>query len=561
MKKPELATILSQALELSDPEEREAFLNQACGNDSAIRTEVESLLTAHQDANQFMRVPQDEAVGRNEHAVTLLLKPPADSALDANLTGDALLAAKREEHLQSILYYRRGLTFAVPFFMCFIIFDWLIDQFVQRGVLYQLAAVRFLTLALALGPWIRLFLKPLPSPSLFRRIDAYLNFLFSASVAALSVFFQGITSPYLMAVLLVMLMRAALLSDHWKRALLPTGLSCFAPAIVFTVAMLFSEEVALQLRDGPTLTTYVIIQAMLLTGALYALVGGHTVWALRRQLFEARSIGRYRLRRLIGSGGMGEVWEAYHTSLKRNIALKILRPSGPRSAETIKRFEREVRSTALLNHPNVVKVFDFGQTVDGLFFYAMELLEGEDLEKKVLREGPLAPHEAARIASQVARALVEAHSKQIVHRDIKPGNIIVTPLCGEKDLVKVLDFGLARMTPAIDEPTLTRVGWVGGSPAYISPEIAKGERGDSRSDIYSLGCVLYFLLCGRPPFEHDNLGALLNAHLTETVVPPSRRSEASFPRALDRIVLRCLEKEPSNRYPTAQELLTDLSEA
>jgi serine/threonine-protein kinase len=290
---------------------------------------------------------------------------------------------------------------------------------------------------------------------------------------------------------------------------------------------------------------------------VFLVVGGHIVWSLRRQLFEAKSLGRYRLKRRLASGGMGDVWLAYHAGLKRDVAVKVLRVESHERAGAVTRFEREVRATAELAHPNTVRVFDYGTTEDGLCYYVMEFLQGETLRAHVDRLGALAPARAVHIIGQAARALGEAHERGIVHRDVKPENLFLTSLGGEHDFVKVIDFGIAKVANV--EGTATRSGWVLGTPEYMSPEVAMGKPADARSDVYALGAVLYFLLCGRPPFVGDNAGRLFFAHATEIPLPPSTYVGRALPRDLEAVVMRALEKDPAARYESASELALALA--
>src|SRR5690606_19918974 len=201
-----------------------------------------------------------------------------------------------------------------------------------------------------------------------------------------------------------------------------------------------SAELAAQFTDPMALASFVLSQVFLLAAAALVLVGGHMIWALRRQVFETRSLGRYTLKHRLGAGGMGEVWAAHHRALRRDVAVKILKPETRGEPGAVARFEREVRATAELVHPPTVRVFDYGVTEDGLWYYAMELLDGDDLHALVSREGPLEPARAARLIWQAAKALGEAHARGIVHRDVKPENLFVTRIGGEGEFVKVLDF-------------------------------------------------------------------------------------------------------------------------
>jgi serine/threonine-protein kinase len=254
---------------------------------------------------------------------------------------------------------------------------------------------------------------------------------------------------------------------------------------------------------------------------------------------------------------MGEVWLAYHPGLKRDVAVKILRPEEREQAGALSRFEREVRATAELKHPNTVRVFDYGTTEDGLWYYVMEFLEGETLHRHVERLGPLPPARAVHIVGQAARAIAEAHEHHIVHRDIKPENLFLTALGGEHDFVKVIDFGIAKVVHP--DGTKTGTGWILGTPQYMSPEVAAGECADARSDVYALGAVLYFLLCGRPPFEAENAAALLFAHVNHEPPTPSSVLGRPIPKDVEGVVLRALAKDPAVRYATGAELALALA--
>jgi serine/threonine-protein kinase len=221
------------------------------------------------------------------------------------------------------------------------------------------------------------------------------------------------------------------------------------------------------------------------------------------------------------------------------------------------RFEREVRSTAELVHPNTVRVFDYGVTEDGLWYYVMELLQGETIGDHVQRLGPLPPARAVHMVGQAARALAEAHERGIVHRDVKPENLFLTSLGGEHDFVKVIDFGIAKV--ASGDLKMTDTGSLLGTPAYMSPEMAMGLSADARSDVYALGAVLYYLLSGKPPFEAENAGALIFAHVNQRVVPPSETLGRLLPPDVEGVVMRALEKDPQARYATAAEMALALA--
>lgn len=262
--------------------------------------------------------------------------------------------------------------------------------------------------------------------------------------------------------------------------------------------------------------------------------------------------GRYELHRRLGRGGMAEVFLARDQLLDRPVAVKVLFPEFATDPSFVERFRREATAAANLSHPNIVGVYDWGEA-DSTYFIVMEYVDGRTLSDILRTEGPLHPDRVADIGADVAAALGFAHRNGVVHRDVKPGNVIVTAA----GLVKVADFGIARAITATSDENLTQVGTVMGTAAYFSPEQARGDNVDPRSDIYSLGCVLYELVVGRPPFAGDSPVAIAYKHVHETVVPP-RQHSAAIPPALEAIMLKCLAKNPANRYPSAEDLRADL---
>jgi serine/threonine protein kinase len=273
---------------------------------------------------------------------------------------------------------------------------------------------------------------------------------------------------------------------------------------------------------------------------------------MRRQLYYARRLGRYRLKVRIGHGGTSEVWLAWDDALRRDVALKILDRSVSGQSTAIARFEREAMAASGLQSPHTIRVFDFGASDDGVWFMAMEHLEGVDLATLVDEVGALPAPRAVRFARQACAALSEAHDAGVVHRDVKPDNLFVCRMGDEPDFLKMLDFGIAKIEGAEEDATVTRAGWVHGTPAYMSPEVCNGLRADARSDVYSLGAVLYFLLTGTPPFTAATAAAVMVAHVKDVPDKPSAR--APVPADVERIVLRALEKEPESRFQSAREL-------
>jgi beta-lactam-binding protein with PASTA domain/tRNA A-37 threonylcarbamoyl transferase component Bud32 len=258
---------------------------------------------------------------------------------------------------------------------------------------------------------------------------------------------------------------------------------------------------------------------------------------------------RYRVEARIGQGGMAEVYRGFDPVLGRTVAIKVLLPQFARDAGFVARFRREAQAAARLNQPNIVGVYDTGADGDRQYI-VMEFVEGRTLAEFLAGGRTLTPMQAVDLTQKVAAALASAHAQGIVHRDIKPGNVMVT----RDGTVKVMDFGIARMQTDITAPQTSSVI---GTPAYLSPEQAQGQAVDARSDLYSLGCVLYELLAGRPPFTGDTPVAIAYKQVNETPVPPSAHNPDVPPR-LDAVVMKCLAKNPANRYQTAEELSADL---
>jgi hypothetical protein len=260
--------------------------------------------------------------------------------------------------------------------------------------------------------------------------------------------------------------------------------------------------------------------------------------------------GRYALGALLGSGGMGQVYRARDRVLQRTVAVKVLSAAATQDLELVARFGREARAAAALNHPNIVTVFDSGADGD-LHYLVMEYVEGQSLAGLLRQQGVLEPRRAAVVGDQVCQALAAAHAAGLVHRDITPGNVLVDPA----GLVKVADFGIAKLAAAT---TMTGDGILLGTAAYLAPEQAQGRPVDGRSDLYALGCVLYALVTGAPPFAGDSPVAVAARHLTEQPIPPSERN----PRvgaALEGVILTALARDPADRYQSAAAMAQDLN--
>ena len=295
--------------------------------------------------------------------------------------------------------------------------------------------------------------------------------------------------------------------------------------------------------------------------ALASIIISKMMYNMRVRLEAAERLGNYVLEGEIGKGGMGRVFKTTHALIRRPTAVKVLRvESGDRSLLT--RFEREVRLSATLTHPNSITIYDYGRMDEWTLYYAMELLDGMDLRDTVRRFGPMPPNRTIYILDQICGSLAEAHERGIIHRDLKPPNVFLARLGGMFDFVKVLDFGLAKQLEIegmeqVDEDSmnLTQIGMLIGTPLYISPEGAKRKGDlDARSDIYCLGCIAFWMLTGRAPFPADSAPEALAGHIKSPAPAPSEYSEHDIPQALDTFVLKCLEKEPDDRYQTVREV-------
>jgi len=289
---------------------------------------------------------------------------------------------------------------------------------------------------------------------------------------------------------------------------------------------------------------------LVLCGAV-AVVASRVNFRLRVSAYEARQLDQYVLEGLIGKGAMGEVHRARHALMRRPTAIKLVR-SEVLSERMLKRFEQEVRQTSRLTHPNTIRIYDYGQTADGVFYYAMELLDGADLERLVESTGPLAPARVIHVLAQAAGALAEAHAIGLVHRDVKPSNLLLCRQGLDHDVVKVMDFGLVRDTGAT-EASISGADEICGSPHTISPEVVSGEPATAASDLYALGAVGCWLLTGKPIFDASNLMEMVVAHMQRPPIKPSARG-ASVPADLERLLLACLSKRPDERPASAEAL-------
>jgi eukaryotic-like serine/threonine-protein kinase len=360
----------------------------------------------------------------------------------------------------------------------------------------------------------------------------------------------------LLAMTHVSISRAMMVPSVPRRTLI-LAIASFGALVVsrFTLPLDYGGVVV-----ASALRTRGVVEALLwgTAGTAVATLASIVIYGLHEKALEARQLGQYVLERKIGQGGMGEVYRARHAMLRRPTAVKLL--TGDGSEAQLRRFEKEVQLTARLTHPNTISVFDYGRTPDGIFYYAMELLDGMTLEQLVKEHGPQLPSRVIHVLVQVCGALTEAHHIGLVHRDIKPANIHLCRRGEIPDFVKVLDFGLVREVDRGPEAkaSQTNVNTVVGTPLYLSPEaILTPDKVSSSADLYGLGCVAYFLLTGKPPFEGDNVVAICANHLHTPPAPLSKHG--SVPADLERVVLRCLAKDPVDRPESAAALARELA--
>jgi serine/threonine-protein kinase len=304
-----------------------------------------------------------------------------------------------------------------------------------------------------------------------------------------------------------------------------------------------------------------IYSAVWWTMAVAMAVGfSRVLYGLRKEVRDIRRLGQYALEEKLGEGGMGVVYRGSHAMLRRPTAIKLLLPDRA-GKDALARFEREVQRTAMLRHPNTVTVFDYGRTSDGIFYYAMELLEGASLDELVEIDGAQPEERVIHLLEQAAGSLAEAHDAGLIHRDIKPGNILIVDHAGLPDMVKVVDFGLVKdvgyrtsdgRTP---EPALTEANTITGTPLYIAPEgLVAPENIDARADLYALGAVGYWLLTGTHVFDGRSVVEVFAHHLHTAPEPPSTRLGAPIASDLEAVLLECLAKRPEDRPASAHVL-------
>ncbi|MGE0784956.1 MAG: serine/threonine-protein kinase [Sandaracinaceae bacterium] len=390
-----------------------------------------------------------------------------------------------------------------------------------------------------------------------RTVDLVATMGFGVMAAVHTYSWQDMRGPGTELLLVLMLtyalvLRAALMPGAPKRTLV-TGMAGWLAGVLTFLGLAVPDLVAPTRIVDPRITVLIGSTLLGVITVGFTVKLSQVLYGLRRQLKEAQQLGQYILESKIAEGGMGVIYRARHVLLRRPTALKLLRPelSDERSAA---RFEREVLLTSQLRHPNTVVVHDFGRTPDGVFYFAMELLDGVDLQTMVDRQGPLPVARMLYLFRQAASALSEAHGAGLIHRDVKPSNLFVSSAGPVKDWVKVLDFGLVREREPETSVGLSVAGAIVGTPLYMAPEqISDPDHIDTRADLYALGCTMYFALTGTPVFE-GSLIEVCAQHLKEAPVPIGVRNP-DVPPEVERLVASLLEKDPDERLQSAEELV------
>ncbi len=586
----QIEDLFNTALERS-PNERDAWLRGACGDDEVLRAEVIELLDQDSRVVQdgFLQPPEPangqldvtsnwvrggngqapDETGPGEHAEALSAhgangfapKAAIHAGMKLHSSVDPRSLSQQRLRELTIIYFL--ITFLMVFWKFGVIGDSDFTQAIPYG--FVLAALGGGILVLSLR-------KPL-SPDSLKMLELGMIvtvagvFAFAQYQAMLSFSLRNdptraqlVMKNRVLVTAVLILSYGIYVPKNWRRVALVVGPLAFLPfGILLALYIRHPETMGWLARsgreDGTAPFMLLGFDAMiLLILAAGSALGAHTISRLRQQVMEARQLGQYRLTRQLGAGGMGEVYLAEHQLLKRPCALKLIRLGIESGSKALERFEREVRLTAALSHPNTVEIYDYGRTEDGTYYYVMEYLRGLSLAELVERHGPLPAGRAVHLLRQVCLSLREAHGAGLIHRDIKPSNIFASRRGGTDDVAKLFDFGLVLPVSRIGPPHESGEGRIFGTPLFMSPEQATGERAiDGRSDIYSLGAVAYYLLTGRPPFDGASGIGLLIAHAHDPVVPPSH-IQTGIPEDLERVVLRCLAKDAADRYPDAQAL-------
>jgi eukaryotic-like serine/threonine-protein kinase len=406
--------------------------------------------------------------------------------------------------------------------------------------------------------WVAAGLRPLPTRAL-DVIDAVGAMLMATAFAFLGWDLPAWVRPDLVAVLLTALflsLRATFVPGTAQRSV-AIGVLAALPLLAVIFAY-YSRHPRPEL--GPPVIFTVASSMFFALSVVCTAIIARTVHGLRERVREAMHLGQYTLDEKLGEGGMGLVYKARHALLRRPTAIKLLPPSKA-GEHNVARFEREVQLTSMLTHPSTIAIYDFGRTADGIFYYAMEYLEGVDLEVLVAREGPQPAARVIHFLLQVCGSLAEAHGVGLIHRDVKPANVIVCERGGLPDVVKVLDFGLVKKIDGpVDSLSKSNVGHIVGTPFYLSPEaILTPDDIDARTDLYAVGALAYQLVVGRPPFEGNTVVEVCAQHLHAPPMAPGKALGRDVAPDLEAVILSCLAKKREDRPASADALRAALA--
>lgn len=383
--------------------------------------------------------------------------------------------------------------------------------------------------------------------------------------SAMGAFIPAFVRPELVMVLAMtmgVMARAVFVPSPAKRTAVVSAL--VGVPVIATAYFVHAHALSDQTAPPPADLAYSPLAAAItsavwwLLSTILATVTSRVIYGLRKEIREAQRLGQYTLEQKLGEGGMGVVYRAHHAMLRRPTAVKLL-PATKAGEHAIARFEREVRLTARLTHPNTVTVFDYGRTPDGIFYYAMELLEGATLEEIVEQDGPQPPGRVLHVLLGMAGALAEAHAIGLIHRDIKPANVMLCQRGGEYDVPKLLDFGLVKDLEGGQTMSLTSTNTITGTPLYMPPEaITTPDKIDGRSDLYALAAVGYYMLTGTHVFDGDSVVEVCSRHMQSPPEPPADRLGRPVSGRLSKILLTCLSKQPKDRPGSASALQEQL---
>jgi serine/threonine-protein kinase len=558
-----LMTVFTAALDCKTAEERAAYLGRACAGVPEFRERVEALLRAHARGGNFLGEPPPD------RTATFVPKPDAGIRSSSGAYGEEVRRLLRSRlilvHLLALLYVAllKALTLSTPggnsltqpdqgnpwtFLPVFA------ECLVGAAVLWRMPGMSLLSLRL----WEAAHFVTVVGFYGWLRFEMLAHTAWTAPDPFVMVGFFGAVTLFNFSA--IILSYGVLIPNTRRRSLVGVAAITAAPFVAVAAAGVANPAV----RADHVMPLFVQAATHLAFPAAIAVFAATRASALQRRAFEAERraerLGQYTLRRKLGEGGMGEVWLAEHGLLKRPCAVKFVRPDLAADPATAARFVREVQAVTGLAHVNTVRVYDYGRADDGSFYLVMEYLDGPTLEELVRKTGPLPPGRVVYLLRQLCGALAEAHAAGLVHRDLKPGNVIVATLGGQPDVAKLLDFGLVQDLSTVADDRLTRTGTVLGTPAYMSPEQAAGEAAvDARGDVYSLGALAFFALSGRPPFAGKTVGRLLAAHRSEPA-PSLSGLRPGVPADVASVVARCLAKDPADRFQSAADLARALEQ-